>query len=84
MTVRIDDDLLRDLKQRARAEGISLARLVNRALRQGMDSMGQATRPTPSYREKTFHMGEPKVDLDKALALSASLEDDARSGSGRR
>ena len=28
------------------------------------------------YREKAFHMGEPKAPIDKALALAASLEDE--------
>ncbi len=75
-TVQIDDDLLRELKQQAHREGTSLARLMNRVLRQGMSALRQANKPGRPYREKTFRMGEPRVSLDKALALSASLEDD--------
>jgi hypothetical protein len=36
MTVRIDDDLLRDLKQQAEREKTSLTDLVNRLLRGGI------------------------------------------------
>jgi len=67
-TVRIDDDLLRDLKQQAQREGTSLAKLLNRVLRRGMSALSRQTKPVRPYREKTFRMGRPKVDLDKALA----------------
>ena len=75
-TVQIDDELLRNLKDRAHREGTSLAKLINRVLRQGLAAgrrLGKITRP---YREKTVHMGAPKVSLDKALALAARLEDE--------
>jgi len=74
-TVRIDDDLMRDLNERARQEGLSLTRLINRVLRQGMGVLRQAAKPARPYREKTFRMGQPRIDLTKALALAASLED---------
>lgn len=75
-TFRIDDDLLTELKTRARREGLPLTRLVNRVLRAGlavMDGGGPKRRP---YRESTHAMGVPRVDLDKALALAAGLEDE--------
>lgn len=75
-TVQIDDDLLRDLKEHAYREGTSLAKLINRVLRRGMSASQQANKPVRPYREKTFRMGEPNVNLDKALALAAALEDD--------
>jgi hypothetical protein len=75
-TVQIDDDLLRDLRERAHREGTSLAKLVNRALRHGISALAQAGKPKRPYRQKTFSMGQPKVNLDKALALAASLEDE--------
>ncbi len=59
----------------AEREGLSLTRLVNRVLRQGMSIVRQAGKPSRPYREKTFRMGLPRVDLTKALALAASLED---------
>jgi hypothetical protein len=76
ITVRIDDDLLRDLKEQAHREGTSLGRLVNRLLRLGMAASSKADKAARPYREKTHAMGEPKVNLDKALALAAALEDD--------
>jgi hypothetical protein len=74
-TVRIDDDLMRELNEQARREGLSLTKLINRVLRQGIDAVRQAAKPSQPYREKTFRMGQPTVDPSKALALAASLED---------
>lgn len=74
--MRIDDALLRELKELAQREGLSLTKLLNRVLRHGMSGLkdeGKASRP---YREKTFSIGPPSVNLDKALMLAASLEDD--------
>jgi len=75
-TVRIDDDLMQSLKALAHREGTSLAKLVNRVLRRGMSAQLQSGRPAHPFREKAFAMGEPRVNLDKALELAASLEDD--------
>ncbi len=71
-TLRIDDDLMRDLKRRAAAEEVSLSKLLNRVLRQGMAAKAAKR---PAYREKVFSMGRPRVNLDKALALAAAEED---------
>ena len=75
-TVRIDDDLLRSLKERAHREGTSLTKLINRVVRQGLSGIEQAKPLSRRYREKTFPMGEPRQSLDKALALAAYLEDE--------
>jgi hypothetical protein len=75
-TVPIDDDLLRDLKEQAHREGTSLAKLVNRVLRVGLSTMRRPEQPKIAYRQKAFHMGPPKVPLDKALALAALLEEE--------
>jgi len=75
-TVQIDDDLLRDLKEQAHREGTSLARLINRVLRVGMSASQRANKPVRPYREKAFRMGEPTVNLDKALAMAAASEDE--------
>jgi hypothetical protein len=74
-TVTIGDDLLRDLKQRARREGVSLTKIINRSLRFGLKAIHETDKPPKPFREKTFFMGAPKVNLDKALALAAALED---------
>ena len=75
-TVRIDDDLMRELRQRAHADGISLTECINRVLRNGLGGMRGTSRKPRPFREKTFHMGEPKANLDKSLASAASLEDE--------
>ena len=73
-TLNIDDDLVRQLKQVAHKSRTPLRQLVNAALRRGLTSL-QPTRSTQRYVCPTFNMGKPVVNLDKALALAASLED---------
>jgi hypothetical protein len=76
-TVRIDDDLLRQLKDEARQENVSLTRLINRALRRGL----AATRAKPGgrrrYREKVYAMGQSEANLNKAMLLASALEDES-------
>ncbi len=74
-TIQIDDSLLRELKEEAHREGLSLTKLVNRVLRYGMNGLRQRKKAKSPYREKTFLMGEPKLNIDKALSLAAMLED---------
>jgi hypothetical protein len=75
-TFRIDDDLLEALREQAHQEKVSLTRLVNRVLRSGMETKGGRGSRRPRYREQTYAMGEPRIDLRKALALAAALEDE--------
>lgn len=77
-TVRIDDGLLERLKVRARQEHVSLTRLFNRVLAAGLRAGGARRRAPSRYRERVHAMGPPRlaVNLDKALALAASLEDE--------
>ncbi len=75
-TLRIDDDLLRDLKRRAQSQRVTLAALVNRLLRRGLDAKAEERAKRAPYRERTASLGRPAVSLDKALALAAVLEDD--------
>ncbi|HET7294398.1 MAG TPA: DUF2191 domain-containing protein [Vicinamibacteria bacterium] len=76
-TLTLDKDLALALRAEARRSGRPLKRVVNEALRAGL-----AARRTPAprrYRLRPVSLGEvlPGVDLDKALRLAASLEDDA-------
>lgn len=73
-TLRIDDDLMRELKQRAQDEGVSLTKLINRLLRVGLLSSGRPSRQR-RFRQETFSMGAPRADLMKALDLAARLEE---------
>ena len=75
-TVRIDDDLMRELHEQSAAGRAVVdpgAQTVPCA--QGMKAQRQSYKPARPYREKAVRMGQPRVDLTKALALVASLED---------
>lgn len=71
-TVRIDDDLLRDLRQCAAAERISMSRLLNQLLRRGLASKPPRRAPD---RERVYSLGEARFNLDQALAVAAADED---------
>jgi hypothetical protein len=72
-TLRIDDDLMRELKERARREAVPLTRLINRLVRRGLESRAKARK---RFRQRTHSMGVPKVDLTKAMTFAAALEDE--------
>ena len=75
-TVRIDDDLMLELKQRARDESVSLTRVLNRTIRAGLfRAQRRGGGPAP-FRQRSVAMGAPRLDIDKALALAARLEDE--------
>jgi len=72
-TLRIDEDLFRELKKRASREGLSLSELVNLALRQRFATEKRPRRP---FRQKTRDLGRPTFDVTKANARAAELEDE--------
>jgi len=74
-TVRIDDDLMRTLKERANREDVSLSRLLNDAIRLGL-STSPASQRKKRFVQKTYKMGRPLLDLTKASALAAAMEDE--------
>jgi hypothetical protein len=61
-TLIIDDELFRELKQRAAAESRTLSEVTQEALRRGLS---RPTRPPRAARVKlpSFGMGAPRVDL---------------------
>lgn len=75
-TVRIDDELLDEMKEQARRESVSLTRILNRALRLGLRAPRARAARRLRYREQAHSMGVPQLALDKALALAAALEDE--------
>lgn len=76
-TVRLDDDLLQALKQRAEAERTSMTKLLNRAVREWFAGVGNdAEARKKAFVQKTYSMGKPLVDLTKALQIAAELEDE--------
>lgn len=75
-TVPIDDDLMVELRARAQAEGVSVTRMLNRTLRVGLSEPRKQAKKCRPFRQNTFHMGVPRVGIEKALALAAALEDE--------
>lgn len=71
----IADDILRELKVLAHETGVSLTRAANDVLRAGL-ARRVGSSPRPRYREEVADLGEPRVNLDHALAIAARLEDD--------
>jgi predicted DNA-binding ribbon-helix-helix protein len=76
-TVRIDDDLLKRLKEQAHRDDVRLTDLINRLIRRGLEATWQR-RPTSSkaYRERVVSLGQATANPTKALALAAALEDE--------
>lgn len=75
-TVRIDDDLMVELRARALAESVSLTRMLNRTLRAGLSAGPKQAAKRSPFKQRTYRMGAPDVGIDKALALAAALEDE--------
>ncbi len=75
-TVRIDDDLMVELRARALAESVSLTRMLNRTLRTGLSAAPKQASERRPFNQRTYRMGTPDVGIDKALALAAALEDE--------
>ena len=75
-TVRIDDDLMVELRARAHAQSVSLTRMLNRTLRAGLSAAPKQASERRPFKQRTYRMGTPDVGIDKALALAAALEDE--------
>jgi len=74
-TVRIQDDLLLQLKDKAMQENSSLTRVLNQTLRAGLRAAQETKKPRRRHQEKTHPMGRPTVDLIKALSVASQIED---------
>jgi predicted transcriptional regulator len=72
-TVRLDDDLMRQLKERAKRDNISLTRLINDVIRRGLKSDGKP-RKRKRFVQKTYNMGLPLVDITHTNALLDELD----------
>ena len=76
-TVDLEEDVLRELKDRAHRQQISLKDVLNGVVRCGLDQTTRVRRST-RYVCPTFAMGQtvsPMVNLDKALALADAMEE---------
>jgi hypothetical protein len=74
-TVTLDPDVQRLLKDAERRTGRSFDQVLNDAVRAGLRP-GSGTR-VPAFKQRGFSLGVAKVDLTKAAALAADLEDEA-------
>ncbi|MFB3904913.1 MAG: antitoxin [Acidobacteriota bacterium] len=75
-TLTIDEKVMERLKKVAAQSRLSFKEVVNRALWNGLERMqpGSARR---RFRCRTYSMGFPPAsNLDKALQLAGSLEDE--------
>jgi hypothetical protein len=75
-TLAIAEDILRELKKLARAGERSMTDVANDALRAGLAAMREPPRKNRTFKESPADLGEPQVDLTKALALAANVEDE--------
>lgn len=71
-TVTLDPDVAAVVKQAMRERGITFKDAVNDAIRAG--AAGGETAPGGDF--PSYDMGEPLVDLTKALDLAGRLEDE--------
>lgn len=74
-TVTLDPDVALLLKAAMREREAPFKTVLNDALRQGLAPRRPAARQR--YRQLTFDLGRPLVDLTKANSLASDLEDQA-------
>ena len=80
-TVTLDPDVQTLLKDAAHRSGRPFKQVLNDALRAGLK--GTAV-PAPQFKQPVFSLGRTKVDLTKAGALAADLEDHDTVAGGKR
>lgn len=71
-TITLEPDVEALLKKAMRERGLTFKDAVNQAVR---DGLAKPAENIPPFKQRTFHMGVPKVDLTKALALADELYD---------
>lgn len=69
-TVTLDPDTTALLQRVMRERGIGFKQALNDAVR------ASAQASAPVFRTRTAELGEPTVNLDRALLLAAELEDE--------
>ena len=80
-TVTLDPDVEALLRKAVRERGEPFKHVLNAAIRDGLS--GARRRAPKPFKQRTFDMGRPLVDLTRALSLAAELED-ARTLDGMR
>jgi hypothetical protein len=63
------------LKAAAREKGAPFRRVLSDAAREGLRIQGKGRRVVLSFRQHTFKLGAPRVDLTKANQLADDIGD---------
>ena len=71
-TVTLDPDVARLLEEAQHRSKRPFKQVLNDAVRAGLK---QRPARVPPFKQRVFSLGKPKVDLTKAGALAAELED---------
>lgn len=71
-TITLDADSRALIEQLMAQRGLTFKAAINEAIRRGL-----APKAPSKYQTVARRMGAPKVDVTKAVALAADLEDDA-------
>lgn len=72
-TVTLDPDVEALVRQAMRERGLSFKQALNQAIRAGVaNTAGAKVEP---FRQRSFGLGRPRVDLTKALSLAGELDD---------
>ena len=73
-TLTIDDDLVRELREKAHQTGLPIKAIVDKAIRAGLDQIDKPKQTKP-YKCKAYSLRyPPRADLDHALNLADRLE----------
>jgi hypothetical protein len=73
-TLTIDDDVAVQLERLRRARKASFRDIVNDALRRGLRDMAAPLKKRKLFRTRTFHMGEPLINIDNTAEALAYME----------
>jgi len=73
-TVTLDPDVEALIKRAVRKRGEPFKKVLNGAIRRGLRAPVPANQ---AFRQKTHDLGPARVDLTKALSLSAEFDDQA-------
>jgi hypothetical protein len=73
-TVDLEPALLEQLRLEAVRRGTTVKALLNAVIRAGLTA--RVAEPAAVYRVEAVAMGAPRLDLTKALAIAAALEDE--------
>jgi hypothetical protein len=73
-TLSLDDDVAATLERMRRSRRVTLKRLVNEALRRGLDDMSRRRRPRVAIRTRAVALGRVRIpgidNIGEALAIA--------------